>query len=45
MTLRQLEVLWALALCGTTGLAWWLLQSAAAGPEGDPAAPDRRRQP
>ena len=28
MTLRQLEGLWMLALCGVAGLAWWLLESA-----------------
>ncbi|MCU7823971.1 hypothetical protein [Kitasatospora sp. DSM 101779] len=45
MTLRQLEALWGLALCGVAGLAWWLLESAAAWPKDDRTASDRRRRP
>ncbi|MEU2630966.1 MULTISPECIES: hypothetical protein [Kitasatospora] len=45
MTLRQLEALWGLALCGTAGLAWWLLESAVAGPKRDRAASGERRRP
>ncbi|PBC78903.1 hypothetical protein BX265_3694 [Streptomyces sp. TLI_235] len=45
MTLRQLECLWALALCGVATLGWRLLQSAAARPEDDRTTDRPWRQP